>query len=305
MMKNIWLAAGCFLIVVIVGFAFITAKGNGDPNKITPGNGYYTDVRWSPDGKKISYIKDNELEVLDLKTGKTTTIVGKDDLASRADWFDDKTLFVVLKDNDLSKTLDSLRAKISKVNINTKHQTFLENGFTSASTISVNRSIVYLGHDKEGVSNFNLLKPEEKPSRIDIGMVQGTYFQLSPKGDRIAFLDLKTIDKNSKPGPLGSFTLYIYDLRTKQTKRIEHLKDYEVSRFTWSPDGSQVAFIGKPSGSQKSSVFIGNVDKPEEPKMIYPNNLGDIDWSPTENLLVANTVGQPGKNDIVLIPFQK
>ncbi|MGZ5213024.1 MAG: TolB family protein [Actinomycetota bacterium] len=71
------------------GELWLTGAHGGTPRALIT-QGFFTWVRWSPDGTKISYSDDGSIYVLDVATGSATRVAE----GGTAEWFDDHTLIV-------------------------------------------------------------------------------------------------------------------------------------------------------------------------------------------------------------------
>jgi dipeptidyl aminopeptidase/acylaminoacyl peptidase len=99
--------------------------------------------------------------------------------------------------------------------------------------------------------------------------------QWSPDGNTIAFIMSGPEDERDKQRKekFGDYRvdnvdyqrarIWIYDLKSKNSHPLTGKDQYHVSEMDWSPDSSQIAFIGKPSpdmkDDEKGCVFVLNV----------------------------------------------
>lgn len=69
-----WSADGSALIFPLAGDIFYYQLGSKKATKLTQSNGFATDVKFSPKGNFVSYVLDQNLFIIDLKTGKTKAL---------------------------------------------------------------------------------------------------------------------------------------------------------------------------------------------------------------------------------------
>jgi len=78
----------------------------------------------------------------------------------------------------------------------------------------------------------------------------------------------------------------------------------------WSPDGSRVAFVGRPQSSDSERVYVidlnGTIPRPVSPAGLEPtSNDHDLDWSPDGSRIVfagANPLGPDLGSDLYVVP---
>ncbi|MCP5047792.1 MAG: S9 family peptidase [bacterium] len=119
-------------------------------------------------------------------------------------------------------------------------------------------------------------------------------YEWSPEGKRIAYTakdekakrekaiekkygGFKVIDHDSKPSHLR-----LLDVDTGKTEKLVDRTDLHITSFSWSPDGKQIAFSGRPDSRthsfSKSDIYIVNVADKKVTRLV---NQKGPDSSPT------------------------
>lgn len=253
----------------------------------------FDSVRWSPDGKQISFIRDGTLFVRDMQTGTNKKLVSKS-LVLRSIWLNSSLILYYVNDGSAS-----LKGTINKVDVNTGKVSLVAKDADSIQTINLFQNTVYLGEDKKGIRTLNLNELSNvHPNQVAISLENGSDFKISPVGDKIAFLDWT--NRDSITYAKKAF-LSLYDLEKKEINQVDQLKNYKVYNYCWSPDGKYIAFAGQSQEDKVPNLYVVNMGSHGQPLLFLPSiNAADLDWSPTKSQLIVEKVGQPGQNDIRL-----
>jgi len=139
------------------------------------------------------------------------------------------------------------------------------------------------------------------------GEIQSHYW--SPNGESIAFLMSGPEDEEDKQRKekYGDYRVenvdyqrarvWVYDLKSKNSRALTGADQYHVSELDWSPDWTQIAFIGKPSPDMKD----------DEKGCVYLLDTADLQinaltgegysvprWSPDGKYIACNRVTADG-----------
>jgi Tol biopolymer transport system component len=103
----------------------------------------------------------------------------------------------------------------------------------------------------------------QRSSRVD------TQGQLSPKGDRVAFLSNRT----------GPTEIWISALDGSGLRRLTHLREAGTNFPAWSPDGQMIAFISSAGGIGTKSVFVVDAKGGPPRRITESSTVGPPRWS--------------------------
>ncbi|MDR3719328.1 MAG: PDZ domain-containing protein [Bryobacteraceae bacterium] len=219
------------------------------------------DVRWpsSDRERRIVYELDGELNVLDVKSGKSEQIaiqVPDDGINRRASRVSAAGL---IEDADLSpkgeRVLFSARGDIFTAPVEhgpTRNLTRTPGAHDKAPAWSPDGTKIAFLSDSSGEEEIWVVAQDgsSAPEQITSG---GKVFRYDPKwspdGKRIAFSD-----KDGK--------LWVVTLADKKLQEVTHSPDGAIRDYAWSPGGSYLAFsMNKPDGSGFSALHVWSIDE--------------------------------------------
>ncbi|SCW80258.1 WD40-like Beta Propeller Repeat [Paenibacillus tianmuensis] len=248
---------------------------------------HFSQVKWSPDGKQISYIKDNELWVKNLSSGKNRELLS--DITKIA-WIDSKKILYFMSDDKV------VRGILGIFDLEKEQNSIFSKSVPWSNTLAVHDQIAYLGMDERGVGTQRLTEPKSL-NELEIPLSTGRKFMLSPRGDRILFLESST----KKSRGILMDNVMLYDIATRKVERIERLQFEVIYSYCWSSDGKFLAFAAQLPGDTQN-LFIYKIGSDKEPAMLpLPDNASYMDWSPISNQIIMATVGQPSGNEVRII----
>jgi len=254
------------------------------------GGSVFDSIRWSPDGESISYIKDEDLWVMNVNSKKTKKVISKK-LVFHSAWLDSSRL-IVYTDNEDKQV--SLKGNLAIVDHQSGKLEDIISDVESVQTFSIKGSNVFLGEDKYGIRSLSL---SDFQIRDEFLMENGTNFKLSPEGNQFAFMDWEN-EQDDKGNSYPVLSIYNFD----EVYSVDKLKDYRIYNYCWSSDGQFIAFTGQTSSDKTTNLYLFNLKRNSDPIIVQQSiNAADLDWSPIGNQLVIEKLGQPGQNDIRVI----
>jgi len=238
-------------------YAYDTASGK--TSQITKNTVW--DVRWpsSDRERRIVYELDGELNVLDVKTGKSTQIainVPDDGINRRASRISAANL---IEDAELSpkgeRVLFSARGDIFSAPVEhgpTRNLTHTPGAHDKAPVWSPDGTKVAFLSDASGEEEIWVVAQDgsSAPEQITTG---GKAFRFDPKwspdGKRIAF--------NDKDG-----RLWVVTLADKKLQEVTHSTEGAIQDYQWSPGSSYLAFsMNNKDGSGFSSLYVWSLEE--------------------------------------------
>ncbi|WP_088835209.1 DPP IV N-terminal domain-containing protein [Paenibacillus tyrfis] len=249
---------------------------------------HFSQVEWSPDGKQVSYIKDRELWVKNLSSGKSRELLSR---ITRFTWIDSKKILYFMSYDD-----KVFQGNLGVFDLEKKQNFIISKNVPRPDMLAVHDQITYLGKDERGVGTQRLAEPTSL-NELEIPLSTGRKFMLSPRGDRILFLESST----KKSRGILMDNVMLYDIATRKVERIERLQFEVIYSYCWSSDGKFLAFAAQLPGDTQN-LFIYKIGSDKEPAMFpLPDNASYMDWSPINNQIILATVGQPSGNEVRII----
>lgn len=169
-----------------------------------------------------------------------------------------------------------------------------ENGFD----ISPDGKILAFSWNLSGQPELYLLPLDGSSPPQQITQGPGGKFapKFSPQGDRLAY----AVDLDGSE----AFDIWIYDLRQGwQTNLTPDTPDSKQPNFSWSPDGTQIAFICDRTG-QFDTYTMPSVGGASRRVLALPHPDWDVRWSPDgfHLVVVSESGGQDYLTTIVPLP---
>ena len=124
-------------------------------------------------------------------------------------------------------------------------------------------------------------------------------FNLSPDGQRVAFVVYERILEKPRP------RMRVWTVGTEGGEAEPLTKNmYEAFAPRWSPDGKQIAFIGKGEGEkEKPQVYLIPAEGGEAKQVCtMPNGVSSLAWSPDgSRLSFLSLQGEEAESDPLVI----
>ena len=134
-----------------------------------------------------------------------------------------------------------------------------------------NKNLYFLANDRQGIIQWNLLRPREKKVKKLAQEVYGRYLACSPKANHLAFFQRNSQGK-------GRVDLCIYNNATDQiTVLAQNLLTVESARPTWSMEGRFLAIIH--SGAQDQVVIYDTRTATSFPAFRKIGKILWVDWN--------------------------
>ena len=144
------------------------------------------------------------------------------------------------------------------------------------------KQIAYLSRREEGNQIWLIKEGEVRSQRLTSAPADITYFRWSPDGRQIAYIATippaaapngKLAPQADSESPPATTHIFIVDVEIRKTTQLTE-KEYAPILFSWSPDGSQIAFSA-------GGVFKANVSDRKVTKLVSrPGTNGNPIWSP-------------------------
>ncbi len=208
--------------------------------------------------------------------------------AKRSIGTDFKTLWQEFEEY-LTHQFELETARIKQQPLNSTQLT--HSGYSSGfSRVTENNTVLYIDNDHQQPASIKEYNPDTQKTT--------TLFQFSTQSlSRFSSFDyhpkrgllIPIVDKLNQHYPTD---LYMLNLQTQKLKKIT--KDGRFVRAVWSADGNSIAAVQVNSGQHKLMLLTPDGESISELSAPGDNRLiGPLDWSPTENKVVAS-VFRPG-----------
>jgi Tol biopolymer transport system component len=277
---------GCliFLFVVVIGGGLLLfSQQSAQPL----GRGVYDAVTWSPDSTYLAFMFEShgpQLWLLNMETRGFSQIDTGNYYLDNYDgvvWQDDNTLWAVslgIPENLLRIEIDT--GQIDEISVvNSWH------GFAFAPD---DQHIVY--------SNESIIQGETRIELYSLDLQTMTTQMIT---------DTTTIDE-TRPhySPDGQYLAYMVQGGIQITNSVGEtwiVEDtyMDMNSFAWSPDSQW--FLSEGARAIGPGVFLSRVDGSEAPRLVYPNNVSSLAWSPDGQFVAYTRVGEPGSNELHII----
>lgn len=288
------------IISLLITFGCSSDLRSNTPNNITKllDTGTFRSIQWSPDGKTIAYIQDlSEIILMDVSTLKKKKLKINNDSVWQLTWVDQNNIVFNHSDSGENK-LTTIKGSVSVYDLVSGKQSTVISDINALDNLSSYNNLIYLA-DNHNVMQIGPLNQSLNPTLLNIPNQEGKKFKISPKGGQIAFLDRPV---EGKENLMGRNTLFLFSMKTNMSERVEKLKSYEIDGFAWSPTGDKVVIYGKTKHDEKPNVYITKLNDSDVPKILISSiGVADIAWSTQNNQIVLNKIGQPGKNELLLL----
>jgi Tol biopolymer transport system component len=248
-------------------------------------------MKWSDDGKWLAYIAPDltTLMVLDAATGATRNVFSTlPDAFRDYTWrSDSKSLVVVTRtyagdrDQIYEARLDGQRRKLRDIGADLPG--FIAGGFVSDRALLVG--------NPSGKGDLHMVPVSNGAPRVfPRGAATNAWFGVSPDGLQLAFLS------QTSRGHVTSLALTSADGSSQRTVTLPFEADNQRNFSPpFTPDGRQVALVGKRQGDSLSSIFLVpiNGDPPREVVRLSGDlGYGRLGISPDGKSLVFASLGE-------------
>ncbi|ABF43155.1 transcriptional regulatory protein-like protein [Candidatus Koribacter versatilis Ellin345] len=244
-----------------------TAKAITSPPKLWDGD---SGPAFSPDGKKIAFVRGSEgwvqdLYVMDAAGGEPTRLTNDGRMMASISWAADGKS-IVYSSNRAGKfslwRIPATGGTAERIGVGT------EDAFGPSVSRNGDHLAYTQGSSIYGIHRLDLKAPKSAATTILSSTQQDSAPKLSPDGSRVAFQSWRS----------GTQEVWVAGSDGKNPERVTSFEKSLTGSPSWSPDGKQLAFDARPEG--RSHIYALRLDG-GQPKAVTDGDFNDIlpNWS--------------------------
>ena len=253
---------------------FVLDVGSGDSKNLTGGTGNNWLPAWSPDGRNLAFLSDRgqgdraRLWIWDAVKNELRKVSDRKIHAEEIEWTPNSRKIVIAAFPEQIPTAGQVREKSPPAG---QQDAEAAPGRNPDSTVVLYDSGAQSSHDGNG--------PRSDPWDLDLFLrdlilvnvtdgssspiVQGeriAYYRTSPDGLRVAYTIPKRFEKPGSQQTLFDLATIVMDTRKERVLESDIRLDYDGAAFSWSPDGTRLAFRNGGMEERTFDCYIVGVD---------------------------------------------
>ena len=255
--------------------AWIMNLDGSDPHREMPPIKDFLNGFWSPDGKKIYFMKDGDNRTTYLANSDGSDEIALPMLVGNSDWAPDSSKFVYeTKVGDNTEIY--LYTIASRQNVNLTRNNYFD---ADPSFTPDGQHVVYLSSPDGNADIYMMDLKGENVRRLTDHPAFDNFPTVSPDGTQLLFL-------SNRDGAEAHFFIRNLNDDLPPVRVTDFPGIQGTHRACWSADGTQILFSSDVNG--KEQVYVMNIE-PYRPKAILSDNNADLQFprvSPDGNKLL-------------------